>query len=206
MDLPNALAHVGHGWTWINPLDPDLPPMHTRQIDLQPMHIDGWNWVGQLEPETTGRTTAGALDIHFRDSYDYLSDAVLVSRLHPSDRHECTMLALLDMERTRRSRPRRCSHCEGISTEWRKVHKCSRCRIARYCSSECQLADWSGRRGHKNKCAVWARLRGWQGSATTDPTVEPIALLFTVRPERPTREMVESDRAAGLTYVCRDFA
>lgn len=40
--------------------------------------------------------------------------------------------------------------CSACGSREKKVHRCSRCRSARYCSKECQRADWAK---HKTECA-----------------------------------------------------
>ena len=39
--------------------------------------------------------------------------------------------------------------CENCDKETSKMQKCSRCRLVRYCSRDCQLADW---KEHKKAC------------------------------------------------------
>lgn len=41
----------------------------------------------------------------------------------------------------------RCGHCDNLSPQ---MHKCSVCKIARYCNRECQRADWPK---HKTLCS-----------------------------------------------------
>jgi hypothetical protein len=46
----------------------------------------------------------------------------------------------------------RCTYCnsEGPKLE---LKKCSQCKLAQYCSKECQVVDW--RAGHKKDCEMW---------------------------------------------------
>ena len=47
---------------------------------------------------------------------------------------------------------RKCSHttCAKVETRRGEFKVCSRCRVERYCSGECQAAAWKGR--HKEAC------------------------------------------------------
>ena len=40
------------------------------------------------------------------------------------------------------------------------MKKCSACRLVRYCSEECQLADW---KSHKGPCKTKVRKEGGKG-------------------------------------------
>ena len=42
--------------------------------------------------------------------------------------------------------------CSGCSKMGSNYMKCGKCRIKRYCSKECQIADWKA--GHKKECSV----------------------------------------------------
>jgi hypothetical protein len=46
---------------------------------------------------------------------------------------------------------KRCHHCEKLETEMDNamLMKCQRCKVAYYCSKECQVADW---KSHKKEC------------------------------------------------------
>ena len=46
--------------------------------------------------------------------------------------------------------------CWGCDELFGQLHKCSKCRIARYCGPECQTKHW--RAGHKAECARLASL------------------------------------------------
>ena len=50
-----------------------------------------------------------------------------------------------------------CTNLAGASEALLHTRACSGCRVARYCSTACQLADW--RAGHKSVCALLAALR-----------------------------------------------
>ena len=51
--------------------------------------------------------------------------------------------------------------CENCGKEAAKMQKCSRCRLVRYCSQDCQLGDWED---HKKSCKkVDARKKGGKG-------------------------------------------
>ena len=45
---------------------------------------------------------------------------------------------------------RHINQCKLCGKTGRNLLRCSRCRIAHYCSSECQVADW--KKEHKNEC------------------------------------------------------
>lgn len=50
-------------------------------------------------------------------------------------------------------RPSRCWNC--FTSLARSA--CSKCKVARYCSSSCQVSDWKNKvSGHKGDCAEWA--------------------------------------------------
>ena len=52
--------------------------------------------------------------------------------------------------------------CKNCGKEASKMQKCSRCRLVRYCSRDCQLADW---KEHKKSCKkAAARKKGGKGS------------------------------------------
>ena len=52
--------------------------------------------------------------------------------------------------------------CENCSKVAETMQKCSRCRLARYCSEECQLEDW---KEHKKSCMMAAaRKKGGKGT------------------------------------------
>ncbi|KAH9948573.1 hypothetical protein B0H21DRAFT_820890 [Amylocystis lapponica] len=48
----------------------------------------------------------------------------------------------------------KCNNCYISQTE-KPLHKCARCKAAKYCSKECQKADW---KKHKGICANNAAL------------------------------------------------
>lgn len=53
----------------------------------------------------------------------------------------------------RHLRPSRCWNCYTSLAK----STCSKCRVARYCSSSCQVSDWKNKAsGHKTDCADWA--------------------------------------------------
>ena len=52
--------------------------------------------------------------------------------------------------------------CENCDKEASKMQKCSRCRLVRYCSQNCQLADWKEHKKTWKKAA--ARKKGGKGS------------------------------------------
>ena len=43
-----------------------------------------------------------------------------------------------------------CAYCGKAAAVGAKLPRCARCRTAKYCSSECQIAHWKG--GHKQVC------------------------------------------------------
>lgn len=45
-----------------------------------------------------------------------------------------------------------CAH-QGCSNTAEKMSKCGSCECVRYCSRECQKADWKA--GHKDHCVLW---------------------------------------------------
>ena len=47
----------------------------------------------------------------------------------------------------------RCSQCDAREGAEVKLLTCARCKRTRYCSRECQAADW---KSHKTECAAWA--------------------------------------------------
>ena len=47
---------------------------------------------------------------------------------------------------------RLCSCCHAAETSQKKLSACSGCKVALYCSRECQRRDW--RAGHKHTCAA----------------------------------------------------
>ncbi len=47
-----------------------------------------------------------------------------------------------------------CTNLAGASEAQLRMRLCSACRVSRYCSAACQLADW--RAGHKRVCAALA--------------------------------------------------
>ena len=51
---------------------------------------------------------------------------------------------------------------ENCGKEASKVQKCSRCRLVRHCSRDCQLADWTEHKKSRKKAA--ARKKGGKGS------------------------------------------
>ena len=68
----------------------------------------------------------------------------------------------------RHCRPGRCWRC---FTSLAKA-SCSKCKVARYCSQACQVADWkSSVSGHKTDCAQWAVCGG--SDALYDVTLAP---------------------------------
>ncbi|KAF4686822.1 Zinc finger MYND domain-containing protein 15, partial [Perkinsus olseni] len=52
------------------------------------------------------------------------------------------------------------THCSGCfqkaTTTSGVLRTCSRCKVARYCSSQCQAMDWKA--GHKRECCIIGRL------------------------------------------------
>lgn len=74
------------------------------------------------------------------------------------------------------------------------LFKCSNCRIGRYCSKECQKADWKGDNGHKYTCKllklcegdpdqlVQTHLQEW-GETFINPKREAIKTLWTEIPD-----------------------
>lgn len=69
--------------------------------------------------------------------------------LEPTDQYFTSFRKLMRQERE--PLPNRCDGC-GVFTS-SKLQRCSRCRIARYCSAECLKKAWSNEHGgHKNGC------------------------------------------------------
>lgn len=65
----------------------------------------------------------------------------------------------------------RCKNCDKSQTSIAKMKTCSGCRVARYCSRECQKADW---KTHKQECRAAAA-----AAARSDPQpVNGIAGIF----------------------------
>ena len=60
-----------------------------------------------------------------------------------------------------------CFHC-GQSPE-KALQKCSRCKLASYCSKQCQVQDWK-QGGHKLHCETFQWLAGPDRSDIPDPT------------------------------------
>ncbi|EER05690.1 hypothetical protein Pmar_PMAR011736, partial [Perkinsus marinus ATCC 50983] len=52
------------------------------------------------------------------------------------------------------------THCSGCFSKMGsingKLKTCSRCKVARYCSTQCQASDWKA--GHKRECPLITRL------------------------------------------------
>jgi MYND finger len=49
-----------------------------------------------------------------------------------------------------------CFHC-GTPTTTSNAKRCAKCRVASYCSRECQVRDWK-QGGHKNSCPFYLRV------------------------------------------------
>jgi len=45
---------------------------------------------------------------------------------------------------------KKCDYCKKKADEVKKLKKCATCLKTRYCSQECQRADW---KNHKNVCS-----------------------------------------------------
>jgi hypothetical protein len=63
-----------------------------------------------------------------------------------------------------------CGHCTKIETlDSAKLMKCQRCKVAYYCSKECQVANW---KSHKKTCkALSSRIGSRSTAKTTDLTI-----------------------------------
>ena len=63
--------------------------------------------------------------------------------------------------------PKKCKRC-GIRSDEGRTLKCSKCKVARYCSKQCQKDDWGD---HKAECKLCSR--GSRGSVPSDPRLPP---------------------------------
>ena len=57
-----------------------------------------------------------------------------------------------------------CLRCRAPPAPGAEYKKCSRCRMVRYCSPDCQRADWDR---HKLRCVDPARAPAWWGTMTS---------------------------------------
>ena len=75
-------------------------------------------------------------------------------------RTSCSCLKDMHLE-ARKTLPKTgvCYHCKQVK-ERALLMVCSRCRIAQYCSRECQVADWSRHKGYCDECIVPIEQRG----------------------------------------------
>ncbi len=49
---------------------------------------------------------------------------------------------------------RMCEFCHAVMARGQSK-MCGGCRVAHYCSVECQKKDWGGERGHRKRCCFW---------------------------------------------------
>ncbi len=93
-----------------------------------------------------------------------LAGALLAHWQEQDAEHERQQAAQLELARAAATRAS-CAHlaCSNLDATGRRGKLCSGCRVARYCSHACSMADW--RAGHRAACRLLAAARAAEGPA-----------------------------------------
>ena len=86
-----------------------------------------------------------------------------------------------------------CSHCFAKEA----AHVCSGCRNTRYCSKECQKADW--KKGHKNTCKEVQQCKKDAVNASVSTIPDALAQLIS------TTESGETEKIVGALCAIADL-
>ncbi|EAU80291.2 hypothetical protein CC1G_13255 [Coprinopsis cinerea okayama7 len=121
--------------------------------------------IAQLPSRRVVQSLAAAID-----SIPFSARAKLIKFTHPASHHwkvlrQFAALNLDTFENPKSSDPVLCYNAKHIEltapkTERRMKRKfkvCSRCKVATYCSAQCQVADWA--QFHRSECGTFAQTR-----------------------------------------------
>jgi len=72
-------------------------------------------------------------------------------KIYLANKIPCNCMSGLKKAAKRAPKMNLCFHCQKEDVR-DNIRKCSRCKVARYCSKECQKADWAS--SHKDQCQM----------------------------------------------------
>ena len=141
------LVHIGTNSLLCN--DSSTPKEKARAIVI----LENYDGTGDIDSSIYNNCTSTKLrDIHWGLSGRLERDTMKFYR----KRTACSCLKKMHLE-ARKTLPKLgiCFHCNQVK-ERALLMVCSRCRIAQYCSRECQIAQWPM---HKKECDLYVRFR-----------------------------------------------